>query len=73
MGVYESNAKIKKAGQNMDLVWEKTKTLWKDKKADQSEKKFIERFAVEVKRSMSALDNAGIMLNRIRSELKERG
>lgn len=73
MGVYESNAKIKQAYKDMDLLWEKTKTLWKDTKAKQFEKEFIERLSVEVKRSMNALDNAGIMMDRIRSELKDRG
>ena len=73
MGVYESNIKIKQAYKDMGLLWEKTKILWKDTKAVQFEKEFVERLTVEVKRSMNALDNAGIMLDRIRSELKDRG
>jgi len=71
MGVYESNKKIKKSNDDMNILWGKTKTLWKDTKSEQFEHEFIERLASEVKRSRNALDNIGIILNRIRAELKD--
>jgi len=72
MGVYESNSKINKANKDMGIFWERTKTFWKDAKAEQFEHEFIERLSIEVKRSKDALGNIAIILNRVRSELKDR-
>ncbi|MHC4124052.1 MAG: hypothetical protein ACYSSI_10795 [Planctomycetota bacterium] len=71
MGVYESYASLKKAVKDLNIVWEKTRQVWKDARSKQFEKEFMERLSVEVKKAETALDNIGPMLNRIRSELKE--
>lgn len=71
MGVYESYAKIKQSTQDMNIVWEQTKAVWKDAKAAQFEEEFVKRLSAEMKKTQTALENIGITLNRIRSELKE--
>ena len=72
MGVYESNMKIKEANKNMALLWEQTKALWKDAKAEQFEQEFVKRLAIEVKRAGNTLGNMGILLDRIRADLRDR-
>ena len=71
MGVYESNSKIKKANEDMGIMWQKTISHWKDVNAEKFEREFVERLAVEVKRSENALENIGIILNQVRFDLKE--
>jgi hypothetical protein len=71
MGVYESYAKIKRSAQDMNIVWEQTKAVWKDAKSKQFDEEFVQRLSVEIKKAQTALENIGGTLNRIRSELKE--
>ena len=72
MGVYESSSKINKVYKDMAIFWERSKTFWKDAKAEQFEHEFIELLDVEVRRSKDALGNIAVILNRVRSELKDR-
>jgi len=71
MGVYESRANIKKSAKDLNMVWQQTKAVWKDAKARQFEEEFMTRLSVEIKKTGTALDNIGVILNRIRSELKD--
>ncbi len=71
MGVYESHAKIKKTCDDMNILWGQTRAQWKDARAGEFEKNFIERINIESKRALSALENISLTLNRIRSEFKD--
>ena len=71
MGVYESCAKIKQSTQDMNILWEQTRALWRDANARQFEEEFIARLSVETKKAQTALQNIGPLLSRIRSELRE--
>jgi hypothetical protein len=71
MGVYESSARIKRATDDMNIVWEETKAVWKDAKSREFEEEFVMRLAAEIKKAETALDNIGPILNRIRAELKD--
>lgn len=71
MGVYESCARIKRATQDMDIIWGETKAVWKDAKSREFEEEFVMRLSTEIKKAETALDNIGPILNRIRSELKD--
>jgi hypothetical protein len=71
MGVYESCAKIKQSTQDMNILWEQTKAVWRDAKARQFEEEFLARLSVETKKAQTALQNIAPLLSRIRSELRE--
>ncbi len=71
MGVYESCARIKRATQDMNIIWGETKAVWKDAKGREFEEEFVMRLSAEIKKAETALDNIGLILNRIRSELKD--
>jgi len=71
MGVYESSAKIKLSARDMNIIWEQTKTFWKDEKSRQFEEQFMMRLSAEIKKTETALDTIGAILNRIRFELRE--
>jgi uncharacterized protein (UPF0335 family) len=71
MGVYESSARIKRATDDMNIVWGEIKAVWKDAKSREFEEEFVMRLSVEIKKAETALDNIGPILNRIRAELKD--
>ena len=71
MGVYESSAKIKLSAKDLNIIWQQTKTFWKDEKSRQFEEKFMAPLSAEIKKTETALDTIGAILNRIRFELKE--
>jgi hypothetical protein len=71
MGVYESSAKIKLSAKDMNIIWQQTKTFWKDQKSRQFEEQFLTRLFAETKKVETALDTIGAILNRIRVELRE--
>ena len=71
MGVYESCANIKKSIKDLNMVWRQTKAVWKDVKARQFEKEFMTQLSLEIKKTETALDNIGVILNNIRSELRD--
>lgn len=71
MGIYESSAKIKLSARDLNIIWQQTKTFWKDEKSRQFEEHFMTRLSAEIKKTETALDTIGAILNRIRSELRE--
>ena len=71
MGIYESSAKIKLSAKDMNIIWQQTKTFWKDQKSRQFEEQFLTRLFAETKKVETALDTIGAILNRIRVELRE--
>jgi len=71
MGVYESRARIKRATQDMNIIWGETKAVWKDAKCREFEEEFVMRLSAEIKKTETALDNIGHILNRMRYELKD--
>ena len=71
MGVYESSAMLKQAVNNLNIVWEQTRNVWKDTKSREFEKEFMEQLSVQIKRAETALNNVGPIINRIHSELRE--
>ena len=71
MGIYESCAKIKLSAKDMNIIWQQTKTFWKDQKSRQFEEQFLTRLFAETKKVETALDTIGAILTRIRVELRE--
>jgi hypothetical protein len=71
MGVYESSARMKRAADDMNIIWGETKAVWKDAKSKEFEEEFVIRLAAEINKAETALGNIGPLLNRIRAELKD--
>ena len=71
MSVYGSCANIEESIKDLNMVWQQTKAVWKDGKARQFEKEFMTQLSFEIKKTQTALNQIGVILNHIRSELRD--
>jgi hypothetical protein len=61
----ESNATLLQAMKELSVQWQQTKGFWRDVKADEFEKKYLDGFPNLVARTSTAIDEITALLRKV--------
>lgn len=59
---------LAQAGKSLSVEWQETKTCWRDAKAEEFERKYVDPLPALIARSMEAIDDLDRFLERVRSD-----
>lgn len=68
MGVYEGRGTLGKAMKQLQQHWAETKMSWDDVRSREFEQRFLAPLEMDLKNALSAMDQAAVLLARIRQE-----
>ncbi len=68
MSAKESSANLVQALKELSLKWQETKVHWRDGKAQQFEREYLEDLPDHVQRTMSVMQEIDVLLKKVRSD-----
>jgi hypothetical protein len=64
----EGNATLAQAIKDLSQKWEQTKAYWRDVKADEFEKNYLERLPNLTARTATAMDEISVLLRKVHND-----